>query len=239
MSRKDHKMLIEGRARLAAEADRVAAIKAAAAIPEACGHRIAPAPGRGGFVLVHNVELIPVGTDRVEAVHRGHGGRCAIRRGDVFDRMEAAARRADRPHPLTPGQIAMGRRYHDLVALLSADGTRLSQLLSSGGQTDTGAWMDRRLVLSGELDGILRRIGADPAMVLRRIRPSQRGRTLQPGEAAPHIFTRRDLVDAVCLKDRTVPKALSLFGWQANGRNCSAALQALADTLDAMSGYRG
>ena len=76
-------------------------------------------------------------------------------------------------------------------------------------------------------------------MVLRRVRPSQRNRDLQPGERAPHIFTRRDLVDAVCLRGKSVKQALVLFGWQDNGRNSKAALEALSGALNAMIGYRG
>lgn len=221
-----------------AEAARLGAVKAGCAIPEECGSRIIPAPARGGFRLHRNIELLPVGTDKVEAVHRGHGGRAAIWRSDVFDGMIAAALRAKRDVPLTPGQIAVGRRYHDLVELLSADGTKLSKLQDSFGGGTGRDWMDRRMELSAELDGMRRRIGIDPAMVLRRVRPSQRKRELKPGEAAPHIFTRRDLVDAVCLKGKTIKQTLALFGWTDSGRNCKAAIEALAEALDAMIGYR-
>lgn len=222
-----------------AEAALLAALKSACAIPEECGVRIAPAPARGGFVLQRNIELLPVGTDKVEAVHRGFGGRAAIRRADVFDAMIAAALRGKRPVPLTPGQIAVGRRYHDLVELLTADGTKLSSLQSSFGSGTGRDWMDRRMEFSAELEGMRRRIGIGPAIVLRRVRPSQRNRDLQPGERAPHIFTRRDLVDAVCLKGKSIKQALVMFDWQDNGRNSKAALAALSGTLDAMIGYWG
>lgn len=239
MKERGHKMLISSKQFGKTEALRLHAIKAAAAIPEECGPDIAPSPARGGFVLQRNIELLPVGTDKVEAVHRGFGGRAAIRRADVFDAMIAAALRAKRPIPLTPGQIAVGRRYHDLVELLTADGTKLSSLQSSFGGGTGRDWMDRRMEFSAELEGMRRRIGIAPAIVLRRVRPSQRNRDLQPGERAPHIFTRRDLVDAVCLKGKTIKQALVLFDWQDNGRNSKAALEALSRTLDAMIGYRG
>ncbi|WP_347139448.1 hypothetical protein [Paracoccus sp. SSK6] len=236
-------MLIEGEwsGKIALHAEKlgVQLVKDAAQIPEECGPDIAPAPARGGFVLVRNVELLPVGTDKVEAVHRGFGGRAAIRRADVFDAMIAAALRAKRPVPLTPGQIAIGRRYHDLAELLSADGTKLSSLQSSFGGGAGRDWMDRRLEFAAELEGLRRRIGSGPAMVLRRVRPSQRKRALMPEERAPHIFTRRDLVDAVCLKGKTIKQTLIMFDWQDNGRNGKAALEALAGALDAMIGYRG
>ena len=224
---------------MAAEALRLRAAQAAAAIPAACGLDIAPSPARGGFVLVRNVELLPVGTDKVEAVHRGYGGREAIRRADAFDAMLAAAARRKQPAPLTPGQIAIGRRYHDLVELLSADGTKLSSLQASRGGPDGRDWMDRRLELSAELKRMRKRIGIGPALVLRRIRPSQRKRQLAPGERAPETFTRRDLVDAVCVKGKSIKQVLSMFSWSDSGRNCKAAIAALSDALDAMSGSGG
>ena len=222
---------------MAAEALRFRQAQAAASIPAACGPDIASSPARGGFVLVRNVELLPVGTNKVEAVHRGYGGREAIRRADAFDAMLAAAARRKQPSPLTQGQIAIGRRYHDLVELLSADGTKLSSLEASKGGPDGRDWMDRRLEFSAELEGMRRRIGIRPAMVLRRVRPSQRKRDLMPGENAPHIFTRRDLVDAAWLKGKSIKQALVLFNWQDNGRNCKAAMEALSGALDDMIGY--
>lgn len=243
MKEKGRNILIQSNGKMLADSikDRLDSVKAAAAVPEACGPGfgpgIAPAPARGGFVLVRNVELLPVGTDKVEAVHRGYGGRAAIRRADAFDAMLAAAARRKAPAPLTPGQIAVGRRYHDLVELLTADGTKLSSLQASFGGADGRDWMDRRLELSAELNGMRRRIGSSPAMVLRRIRPSQRKRTLAPGETAPEIFTRRDLVDGVCLRGLSIKQVLVMFQWQDNGRNSKAALEALREALDAMIGY--
>jgi hypothetical protein len=221
-----------------AAALRLRAVKDAGAIPEACGPDIAPAPARGGFVLVQNVELLPIGTDKVAAVHRGFGGREAIRRADVFDGMLAAAARRNRPSPLTPSQIAVGRRYRDLVELLTADGMKLSSLQGGAGSGDARDWMDRRLEFSAELDTLRRRIGIGPVMVLRRIRPSQRKRDLAPGERAPETFTRRDLIDGICVKGLSIKQLLLRFDWTDSGRNCKATIEALAGTLDAMIGYR-
>ena len=218
---------------MAAEALRLRAAQAAAAIPATCGPDIAPSPARGGFVLVRNVELLPVGTDKVEAVHRGYGGREAIRRADAFDAMLAAAARRKQHAPLTPGQIAIGRRYHDLVELLSADGTKLSSLQASKGGPDGRDWMDRRLELSGELDGMRKRIGPGVAMSVRRVRPSARGGN-QRG-----AITDRILVDLVCLHGKALADVLRSQGWQVDGRNRKAVSDALSATLDRMIGYRG
>ncbi len=214
-----------------AAALRLKAVKDAGAIPEACGPDIAPAPARGGFVLVQNIELLPVGTDDVEAVHRGYGGRQAIRRADAFDAMLAAAARRNVPSPLTPGQIAMGRRYHDLVQQLSADGTKLSSLQGGAGGPDGRDWMDRRLELSHEVDGIRRRIGQGIAMSVRRVRPSDRGSP----EAMP--IPDLALVDAICLKGRGIKDVLRAHRWSDRGGNKKALSQALSAALDRMIGY--
>ncbi|WP_139291284.1 hypothetical protein [Paracoccus sp. SM22M-07] len=218
---------------MAAEALRLRQAQAAAAIPADCGPDIAPSPARGGFVLVRNVELLPVGTDKVEAVHRGYGGREAIRRADAFDAMLAAAARRKQPAPLTPGQIAIGRRYHDLVELLSADGTKLSSLQASKGGPDGRDWMDRRLGLSAELDGMRKRIGSGVAMSVRRVRPSARGAT------SARIISDRTLLDAVCLKGRGLADVLVFHGWSVKGAHRDALSQALSAALNRMIGYRG
>lgn len=217
---------------LALEAARCRAMIARATIPIECGPDIAPSPARKGFVLHHNVELLPVGTKGVEAVHRGYGGRAAIRRADAFDAMLAAAARAKRGWPLTPGQIAIGRRYHDLVELLSADGTKLSQLEGSFGSGDSGSWMDQRMALSAELDGMRRRIGSGVAMAVRRVRPSDRG------VAARGPISDRVLVDMVCLRGSGIADVLRGHGWQVDGRNRKALTEALSAALDRMIGYR-
>ena len=249
-SEMNHKMLIsadkveQGRAlvsaakaarqaREAEEAARLAEIRDAGAIPEECGPDIAPAPARGGFVLHRNVELLPVGTDKIEAVHRGYGGRAAIRTADVFDRMIAAALRRKRPCPLTPGQIAMGRRYSNLVELAASDGTKLSRLDSSGGGGDSMDWMDRHLDIGRELDVLRKRIGLGVAMAVRRVRPTARGAD-QRGS-----ITDRVLVDMVCLKGCALEDVLLGHGWKKNGQTYDAVTHALSEALDRMIGYSG
>jgi len=68
---------------------------------------------------------------------------------------------------------------------------------------------------------------------VRRVRPSDRG-----GPAARQI-TDMALVDAVCLRGKSIKQALCALGWQGDGRNCRAALEALSGALDRMIGYRG
>lgn len=216
------------------KADRAVALSdMQAAISEACGPDILLSQGmvRSGVVLVRNVELLPVGSDGYQAVHRGYGGREAIRRGDAFDAMLAAAARRKCPAPLTPGQIAMGRRYHDLVQQLSADGTKLSSLQGGAGGPDGRDWMDRRMIVSREVDEIRRRVGQGIAMSVRRVRPSDRG-----GPEVMPIFDIA-LINAVCLRGRGIKDVLRAHHWSDRGGNKKALAQALCAALDRMIGY--
>ncbi|MDS9467337.1 hypothetical protein RGQ15_07085 [Paracoccus sp. MBLB3053] len=215
----------------AAEAQRLAKVRNAGAIPEECGPAILAAPARGGFVLHRNLELLPVG-DKVEAVHRGYGGRSAIRRADVFDAMIASAQRRKQPWPLTPGQIAIGRRYADLVMMLKADGTKLSRLDASTGSADGGNWMDHRLELSDEVATLRKRIGPGIALSVRRVRPSDRG----DDQRGPILD--RVLVDMVCVEGRTLDQVLKAHGWSVKGSHRKSITHALSEALDRMIGYR-
>lgn len=220
-----------GRSRLMSEADRIAAIKAAAQPPAECGPEIIAAPARGGFVLQRIRHMEGMTREDFVETPDGYVRRSPIRRGDAFDAMEAAALRRKQACPLTPGQIAIGRRYHDLVELLSADGTKLSQLDGSFGSGDGGDWMDQRLAISRELDGMRRRLGTGPAIQIRRVRPSSRGGNDRKA------FSQRQLVDAICLSGKSIKDVLGDFGWQQDGRNCKATIEALAAALDTMIGY--
>lgn len=219
-------------ARLAVEASRLSAIRDAGAIPEECGSEIVAAPARGGFVLVRNIELLPVGTDRVEAAHRGYGGRSAIRDADVFDRMIASSLRRKQPCPLTPGQIAMARRYAALTERARADGTSLSKLDASFRAGDNGGWMDRHLQVAQELSLLKARIGGGVAMAVRRVRPSTRG------EKQRGPILDRVLVDMVCIKGHGFEEVLTAHGWAVKGGHRKAIAAALSAALDRMIGYR-
>lgn len=235
MSRKEANMLdCEGEARWVAaqkaEAGRLAALRKAAAIPAEAGEAIAPAPARGGFVL-----LDPSRMDAAPEYARtakGYARVRPIRAADVFDVMAAQAARRKVGHPLAPAQIEVGRRYRGLVEVLSADGCKLSSLERSHAGGEAGHWMDRRLMISAEVDGLHRQIGNGVAMAVRRVRPSQRG-AAQRGPILDRV-----LVDMVCLKDCPLDDVLRSHGWQVDGRNRERLLQALSGALWRMVGYR-
>jgi len=217
--------------RIAAEAARLQAAKAACSIPESCGPDIAPSPARGGFVLARQVELLPVGSDKVQAVHRGYGGRDAIQGADTFDKINRSSRRARVAEPITFGQAAIGRRYRALVEMLAADGTKLSSLEASFGSGAGRDWMDRRMEISAEVEAMQRRIGPGVAMPVRRVRPKERG-----GIGARPI-TDRAIVDAVCIRNLIPAQVLALHGWSVKGDHRNAVTAALSAALDRMIGY--
>lgn len=227
-----------GRERLEAERRRVARLAAAAIPPDECGPDIVPAPARGHCVLVPHIAMVPNGTDAHgeqswTPAPTGYGHRSSVRQMDVFDRMALAATRARRPAPLTPGQIAVARRYRDLVERHDAGGIRCSDLDRATGPGAGSDFMDAYLAAVREIESIRRRIGGGASLAIRRIRPSTRG-----GPARRAILDRA-LVDMVCLGDRTLSEVLRAHGWAKSTTNLDAVRGALSGALDRMIGYRG
>lgn len=227
-----------GRERLEAERRRVERLASAATPPDECDPDIVPAPARGHCVLVPHIAMVPNGTDAHgeqswTPAPTGYGHRSSVRQMDVFDRMALAATRARRPAPLTPGQIAVARRYRDLVERHDAGGIRCSDLDRATGPGAGSDFMDAYLAAVREIESIRRRIGGGASLAIRRIRPSTRG-----GPARRAILDRA-LVDMVCLGDRTLSEVLRGHGWQVDGRHRAALTEALSGALDRMIGYRG
>ena len=216
---------------LEAERQRLAAILSAAAVPAECGPRIVPAPGRGAFKVEPQSQMLPQGEDGWVQADAGFAGFSPIRGVDVFDLMLRAAARAGVDAPLTPGQVAMGRRYRDLVERHDAGGVKCSDLIGRVGGAGTD-FMDAYLAEGRELAAIRRRVGNGAAMAVRRIRPSARS------SAARRNIPDRVLVDMVCLGNRSVSDVLRVHGWAVYGDTRKAVTQALSAALDRMVGYR-
>ncbi|MDK3017613.1 hypothetical protein [Pseudodonghicola flavimaris] len=219
--------------RKAEEAARIAAVKARGRVPEQCGPDIPEAPARGAFRLVQLRRLYPDGAEGYRVKDAGHLGRAAICNADVFDRMAASAARARKPVPLSPGQIAMGRHYRDLVERHACAGLRCSSIeaVRSGGSGQGGGFMDAVLRDREEIAWLHRRIGAGVAMAVRRVRPSARGTRV----AIPD----RQLVDLVCLEDQALSDVLRAYGWSVYGDTLRGLTGALAAALDRMTGPAG
>lgn len=208
-----------GAGRRAAEVERLALVRARAAVPLICGDDIQPAPARGAFRVFEPLEQVPGSLERQRS--SGHLGRHAIARADVFDRLPG----------LTPGQVAAGRRYRDLVerysAGLSARSTLSSGLPGGGGGGDLSA-MDCHLMAGRAVERCRREIGPGAAMVVRRLRPTARG----AGRAVRATISDRALVDAVCLGDQCLTAVLVAHGWAPKGEARGALVLALAATLE-------
>lgn len=217
----------------------IAGIKAAAAIPARCGPEIAAAPARGGFVVFTPREMVPGSTQRQR--HAGFAGRDTLRHADVFDRMEADARRRHKAAggadagfvaPFGHGQVAIARRYRDLVERHAGAGFRCASVEAGHGGGAGGEFIDAFVAEGIEIERIRQRIGRGVAMQLRRVRLSARGRRSRG------LISDRALVDRVCLSDETPSAVLRAFGWEPKGPAREALRQALAAALDRMQGYR-
>ncbi|WP_442772696.1 hypothetical protein [Paenirhodobacter enshiensis] len=232
-------------ARLIPEEARLMAMLRAATAPADCGPEIPVAPARGGCRAFTVVQVVPgahtAGPGEElpveDAGYRGPGEdrpRRAVAVADVFDRMDVAARRARKPAPLTPGQIAIARRYRTLVERHDAGGIKLSSIEGrTGGSGGRGADVtDLRLIEAREIAALRRRIGEGAAMVVRRVRPSKRG-------LGASIILDRRLVDAVCLEDMDPSAVLRAHGWSVDGKHQMLLSAALSGALDRMQGYVG
>lgn len=220
---------------LAEEAARVAEVKARGEVPAACGPAITEAPARGAFRVFEPMDLYPAGEDGFEVKPAGYKGRKAMQTADAFDVMAASAVRKKKPSPFTPGQIAMGRHYRDLLERYESAGVRCSSVeaIRSGGSGQGGEFIDAVLRDREEIERLRRRIGDGFAMQVRRVRPSQRNRR--------KLISDRQLVDAVCIQDRSLSDVLKVFGWVAEGQRAQGAhikvlRKALGDALERMAG---
>jgi hypothetical protein len=215
------------------ETARLGIVRAAGAVPDACGGAMPMAPARGPLRVFEFLAPYPDGKEGTVLKPAGFQGRKTAQRMDVFGRMEAQSRRRGGEPVLTCSQIGMGRIYASMVQDRDASGVRCSSMeaMSGGGGTREG-YTDHRLNLARQIDRLQARIGADCAMAIRRMRPSARG----DGVQARRNILDRVLVDAVCLDDRDLSDVLRGHGWAVKGDTVRAATLALAAALDRMIG---
>ncbi len=209
-----------------AEVRRIDAILSQATPPADVGP-VPVAPARGAQRIVTDYVALPGGMRR--AVGR------RLEAADVFDLMLAQAQRrhgdsaARFVPPVSPGQIAMARHYRGLVERHDAGGVRCASLEAGRSGGSGGEFIDAYLAVGRESDGLRARIGDGSALVLRRVRPSDRGSVVTVSD--------RVLVDMVCLQDRTLDAVLMAHGWAVKGAHRQALRLALAAALDRMQGY--
>jgi len=231
-------------AQAGAERLRMEAALAAGSVPVACGADIPVAPARGPLVEFTPIRLVPGHVGLAEKTGHWARGEAERRRGarreDVFDRIEAEARKAYRARgddaghfvaPLTPAQIQIGRDYRDLVERHAAGGMRCASLETAGRRQGGGGgeFIDAYVAEGRRLDAMRRRVGDGAALVVRRMRPSRRGTRT--------TMMDRAIVDMVCLEDMDPSAILRRHGWSVQTSTLAALRVALAGALDRMMGY--
>ncbi len=80
-----------------------ACVMARAAAPQSCGPEIAAAPARGAALRFQPVAMVPKGAEGFATGPACYRGRDAVRRADLFDKMERAAQRRGQAAPFSPG----------------------------------------------------------------------------------------------------------------------------------------
>lgn len=224
-----------GARRLLDEAERIAAIKDRATPPEAMA--AAPvAPARGAMELCEEWGVVPGSQARFRMIAIYWRGTDALsvmcRRAAIAHERRGGGASAFDP-PFTPGQIAAGRRYRDLVERHEAGGQRCASLETGRGGSGGGGgeFIDAYIHEGREIDGLRRLIGTGASMAVRRIRPSVRGTRASIRDIA--------VVDMVCLQGFSLGDVLARHGWAVKGEHREALRAALCGALDRMQGYRG
>ena len=215
-----------------AEAARIERVRARGHVPDACGSEIPQAPARGAFRVVTPTQAVPDSAGNLQSRPSGYRGRKAIREIDAFDRMALQALRAGKPHPLTSSQIAMGRYYRDLTERHAASGLRGARydglVGGSGSGGAGGGYMDAVIRDGRRLALLHARIGSGVSLKVRRVRPSVRGTRVN--------IPDRQLVDQICLSERSVSEILERANWALSGTARRSCTQALAEALERMMG---
>lgn len=224
--------------RLENEAARLAAIIARATPVEGSGPAIPIAPARGPSrsFTPHVVMPDPKEKTGYKVEATGWRGFNAVKAMDIFDDLERrAAARKDKDgnpgrSPFTKGQVNIARRYRDLVERHDAGGMKCASLETRGrgGAASGGEFIDAFVAEGREIQRLQRLIGNGAAMVVRRVRPSARGKD------GARIILDRVLVDAVCLHGKRFDAVLTAHGWKKTGRNVAALTVALMASLDRM-----
>jgi hypothetical protein len=202
----------------------VEAVKAAATPPETASPNIIAAPARGPALVAPQFETVqtPSGPRTRKATQDGFH---PVRAADAFDRMALQHKRAGGKAALfTVAQVEAGRAYAALAERVASEGIRCSSLEvragSGAGSTGGRDWIDGVIGRSDRLERMQAAIGDGLAM-----EPEAEG-----GKRT--AIRVRELVDAVCIKGKSLGQMLDAHGWAAKGPSRAMLQQALADALD-------
>lgn len=221
--------LLHGQMRAADEAGRLTQMRLAATPP--AGMEAAPmAPARGTMQLVQDWDILPGGTRRAAGSHWVEPTRLDVMNAHAMDQARAKDPDVSRAkaEEFTPAQVAMARRYRDLVEWRAGSAIKCASLEGSNGG-GSGAYIDSFITAGKELAALRAAIGND--VVLSPRRHMDRGNSRCP-------LTVRQAIDAVVLKGWTVSKVVAKAGWAAKGTTRRQVRDAIRGALDRMQGYR-
>lgn len=224
-----------GRSRLQAEADRMADIKARATPPVQM--RAAPvAPARGVQQLVRGWEVMPGGTRRrdgdhwitptgLDVINRHERAKDEVAKAGGDDPAVETAR--GKRDLFSPSQVAMARRYVDLVEWRRSSGVSCGKLEAGYGGSDPGLFIDRYIDAGAELARMVAAIGPGMALAPKYGRDTDNVRRAIPVRAA---------VDAVVLLGRSLSWVLKSHKWQPTVLLRRDLVTAIRGALDRMMG---
>ena len=205
---------------------RVAALRARAVPPASCGGDMPTAPARGPLVAVPPLE-VRLSDNGYDTAHVGFQGRDAARASDAFDRMADQARRAGGVDPFLAFHKLTARTYAALVerhSCVGLKGRSIETMLAgrSGGGGD--GVMDLIIDEGRKIDAMRLAVGDGWALEVRR-----------QGKRRRVPLSVLDLVDQVCLQNRTIGEVLRACGWSEKGETRAWAQASLSETLERMS----
>lgn len=213
---------------------------AAPSLPDGTSSHILTAPARGPVDRFVDAHTVPVGTDKFERVEERYGKGAPVRCRDIFDEMnEQAMRRRKGRLIFTAAQADAGRRYRDLVERCATAGLKISSTFSDhAGGSGKVDFIDAYMADLQRLAWFHRAIGDATAKDVRRKQPARAGKVVISDidliETGRRIITVRQLVDDVCLRERSLSEVLSAHGWAWGENNAKHLRSALCQALDRM-----
>lgn len=216
--------------RVAGETARLTQMKAQATPPEAM--RAAPvAPARGTMQLVQNWEIMAGGTRRADGAHWIESSPLDVANMRAVDRARAKDPEASRSkaEDFSPAQVAMARRYRDLVEWRAGSAIKCGKLEGGSGGGGGGEFIDSFITAGQELAKLEAAIGTE--VILSPRRNMDRDNARRP-------LSLRIALDAMVLKGWSLSKVITRHGWSPKGVTRKQVRDAIRGALDRMQGYR-
>lgn len=215
--------------RVSGETARIAEMKAQATPPGAM-HAAAVAPARGIMQLVPNWEILPGGTRRADGAHWIEASPLDVANVRAVDRALAKDPEASRAKAevFSPGQVAMAKRYRDLVEWRAGSAIKCGKLEGGSGAGGAGEFIDSYITAGEELARLEAAIGRE--IILSPRRHMDRDNARRP-------LSLRVAFDAMVLRGWSLSKVITKHGWSPKGATRRQVRDAIRGALDRMQGY--